>query len=55
MVFWLREGRVLAGMNANVWDVAESMQELIRSERAVDPLLLADPDVSIEDLDRVAA
>ena len=35
VAFWLREGRVLAGMNVNVWDVAEPIQELIRSRREV--------------------
>jgi hypothetical protein len=35
VAFWLREGRVLAGMNVNVWDVTERIQELIRSRRQV--------------------
>ena len=29
IVFWLRDGRVLAGMNVNVWDVAETIRGLI--------------------------
>ena len=41
--FWLREGRVLAGMNVNVWDVTDTVQQLIRSGRQVDPDTLADP------------
>src|SRR5665647_3137075 len=30
IAFWLREGRVLAGMNVNVWDATEQIEELIR-------------------------
>ncbi|MFF4617110.1 NAD(P)/FAD-dependent oxidoreductase [Nonomuraea jabiensis] len=36
IVYWLREGRVIAGMNVNVWDVADEIQELIRSRVIVD-------------------
>jgi len=43
VAFWLRNGCVLAGMNVNVWDVNEQVQELIRSRRPVDPRALADP------------
>jgi len=46
IAFWLREGRVLAGMNVNVWDVAETIQALIG--RPVDEGRLADPDVPLE-------
>lgn len=42
--FWLRDDRVVAGMNVNVWDVQEAIQDLIRSGRSVDRTLLADPD-----------
>ncbi|MFI0939291.1 NAD(P)/FAD-dependent oxidoreductase [Streptomyces sp. NPDC021020] len=47
IAFWLREGRVLAGMNVNVWDVTEPIQQLIRSGRAVDPEALSDPNVPL--------
>jgi hypothetical protein len=50
IAFWLREGRVLAGMNVNVWDVTGPIQSLIRSRAAVDPEALADPHVSLESL-----
>ena len=43
IAFWLSEGRVLAGMNVNVWDVTDPLQRLIRSGRPVDPERLADP------------
>jgi 3-phenylpropionate/trans-cinnamate dioxygenase ferredoxin reductase subunit len=52
VAFWLRDGRVVAGMNVNVWDVAESIRALINGGRAVDPARLADPDVPIEELAR---
>ena len=31
IAFWLSGGRVVAGMNVNVWDVADPIAELIRS------------------------
>jgi 3-phenylpropionate/trans-cinnamate dioxygenase ferredoxin reductase component len=43
VAFWLRDGHVLAGMNVNVWDVNEHVQELIRARRPVDRRALADP------------
>jgi 3-phenylpropionate/trans-cinnamate dioxygenase ferredoxin reductase subunit len=48
IAFWVSEGRVLAGMNLNVWDVNDQVQELIRSRAVVDPAKLADPDVPLE-------
>ncbi|KOG34332.1 MULTISPECIES: NAD(P)/FAD-dependent oxidoreductase [Streptomyces] len=50
IAFWLKEGRVLAGMNVNVWDVTEPIQDLIRARTAVDPEALADPSVPLESL-----
>ena len=50
IAFWLRDGRVVAGMNANVWDVTGAIGELIRGRRQVDASELADPDVALEDL-----
>lgn len=32
----VKEGRVLAGMTVNVWDVVDDVQALIRSRRPVD-------------------
>jgi 3-phenylpropionate/trans-cinnamate dioxygenase ferredoxin reductase subunit len=42
VAFWLGDGRVLAGMNVNVWEVNEHVQELIRGRQPVDPRALAD-------------
>jgi 3-phenylpropionate/trans-cinnamate dioxygenase ferredoxin reductase subunit len=50
VAFWLREGRVAAGMNVNVWDVQESIQALIRARCAVDADALADPDTPLDTL-----
>ncbi|WP_435177180.1 NAD(P)/FAD-dependent oxidoreductase [Actinacidiphila sp. bgisy145] len=55
IAFWLREGRVLAGMNVNVWDVTGPIQNLIRDGRPVDPEALSDPAVPLASfLDRPA-
>jgi 3-phenylpropionate/trans-cinnamate dioxygenase ferredoxin reductase subunit len=37
VAYWLREGKVVAGMNVNVWDVVDEIQQLIRSGVTVDP------------------
>ncbi|NBM18646.1 FAD-dependent oxidoreductase [Streptomyces sp. GC420] len=50
IAFWLKEGRVLAGMNVNVWDVVEHIQNLIRSGTVVDQEALSDPSVPLESL-----
>jgi 3-phenylpropionate/trans-cinnamate dioxygenase ferredoxin reductase subunit len=47
IAFWLKDQRVVAGMNANVWDVTEPIQALIRG-RPVDPERLTDPDVPLD-------
>lgn len=49
LAFWLDDaGRVLAGMNVNVWDVVDPIQNLIRSQRPVDKARLADHDVPLD-------
>ena len=50
IAFWLKDGRVAAGMNVNVWDVAEQIAELVSSKRTVDPKALADPAVELASL-----
>ncbi len=49
IAFWTKEGRVLAGMNVNVWDVTSEIQALIRSGRQVDLDNLADPSCPLTD------
>ncbi|MGH3266417.1 MAG: NAD(P)/FAD-dependent oxidoreductase [Trebonia sp.] len=40
---WLKEGRLVAGMNVNVWDVNDDIQGLIRTAKPLNPARLADP------------
>ena len=53
IAFWVKGGRVLAGMNVNIWDVVKPIQNLVRAGYAgktVDLARLADPSVPLEDL-----
>ncbi|MGX1883836.1 NAD(P)/FAD-dependent oxidoreductase [Streptomyces sp. NPDC055287] len=50
VAFWLKDNRVLAGMNVNVWDVTETIQALIRSRARVDTDALSDPSVDLASL-----
>lgn len=50
VAFWLRDGRVLAGMNVNVWDVTDDIQRLIRSRAPIDRDRLADANVPLDEL-----
>jgi 3-phenylpropionate/trans-cinnamate dioxygenase ferredoxin reductase subunit len=50
IAFWLEDGRVMAGMNVNVWDVTDPIKDLIRSRRPVDVAALRDPDVPLDRL-----
>jgi 3-phenylpropionate/trans-cinnamate dioxygenase ferredoxin reductase subunit len=50
VAFWLVDGRIAAGMNVNVWDAADPIQDLVRAGLAgavVDAARLADPDVPL--------
>jgi len=50
VAFWLSDGRVVAGMNVNVWDVNQHVQELIRSRQRVDVGALTDTDTPLDSL-----
>lgn len=50
IAFWLRDGRLLAGMNVNIWDVTDDIERLIRAGAALDTARLADPEVPLSDL-----
>jgi 3-phenylpropionate/trans-cinnamate dioxygenase ferredoxin reductase subunit len=50
IAFWLSGGRVVGGMNVNVWDVTGDIQTLIRSGKPVDKDRLVDPGVPLSDL-----
>ncbi|MGF3056800.1 NAD(P)/FAD-dependent oxidoreductase [Microbacterium sp. YY-01] len=48
IAFWLHNNAVVAGMNVNVWDVNETIQDMIVRGDAVDPEKLANPAVELE-------
>jgi 3-phenylpropionate/trans-cinnamate dioxygenase ferredoxin reductase subunit len=50
IAFWLRDGRVAAGMNVNVWDVNDQIRALIGSRQIVDVARLTDPDTPLDSL-----
>ncbi|WP_431218561.1 NAD(P)/FAD-dependent oxidoreductase [Leifsonia xyli] len=47
VAFWLRNDRVVAGMNVNVWDVQDDIQRLIRSGERMDADRLADESIDL--------
>ncbi|WP_255453238.1 NAD(P)/FAD-dependent oxidoreductase [Cryobacterium serini] len=47
IVFWQNAGRVVAGMNVNVWDVNDAVQALIRRAEPVDPVRLANESIPL--------
>ncbi|HEY7144238.1 MAG TPA: FAD-dependent oxidoreductase [Streptosporangiaceae bacterium] len=51
IAFWLgQDGRVLAGMNVNVWDVNDAIQALVRAGNPVGASALSDPGTPLESL-----
>lgn len=50
VVFWLKDQKVLAGMNVNVWDVTEVIKDLVRSGLKVDGAKLADAGIPLSDV-----
>jgi 3-phenylpropionate/trans-cinnamate dioxygenase ferredoxin reductase subunit len=48
IVFWLHKQRVHAGMNVNIWDVADDIERLIESARPVNTDDLADPGIPLD-------
>jgi len=47
LAFWMRDGRVLAGMNVNIWDVTDTIAALVRSGNQIDPAALVNTDVPL--------
>ncbi|MCW2542438.1 MAG: pyridine nucleotide-disulfide oxidoreductase [Frankiales bacterium] len=47
IAFWLSRGRVIAGMNVNVWDVTDPIKAIIRSRAVVDLAALTDADTPL--------
>lgn len=50
VAFWLKDQRLVAGLNMNVWDASDPIRELIRSRRALDRRDLVDPAVPLSQL-----
>jgi len=50
IAFWLKDDKVVAGMNVNVWDVNDDIQSLIRSARPVDLSRLTNPDIPVPEI-----
>ena len=50
IAFWMNGDRIVAGMNVNVWDVSDTISDLIRSRAEVDTAKLTDSDVDLASL-----
>jgi NADPH-dependent 2,4-dienoyl-CoA reductase/sulfur reductase-like enzyme len=50
IAFWLKEGKLVAGMNVNVWDVNDDIQGLIRTARPLDPTRLSNPAIPLTEV-----
>jgi 3-phenylpropionate/trans-cinnamate dioxygenase ferredoxin reductase subunit len=50
IAFWVTGGKVVAGMNVNIWDVNEAIQGIIRRGNQVDHAKLTDANVPLESL-----
>jgi 3-phenylpropionate/trans-cinnamate dioxygenase ferredoxin reductase component len=51
LAFWLdKDHHVLAGMNVNIWDVNDTIQQIVRSRRPADPAALSDSSTPLESL-----
>jgi 3-phenylpropionate/trans-cinnamate dioxygenase ferredoxin reductase subunit len=48
--FWVKDGRVTAAMNANIWDAGDAIEALLSSRAAVSAAELADPSVDLAGL-----
>lgn len=51
VAYWLLDDRVVAGMNANVWQVNDTLAALVGSRQRVAIDRLTDPSVALDDLD----
>jgi 3-phenylpropionate/trans-cinnamate dioxygenase ferredoxin reductase subunit len=55
IVFWLSEQRVQAGMNINIWDVADDIERLVQSPHPANTDALADPGIPLANLPQRSA
>jgi 3-phenylpropionate/trans-cinnamate dioxygenase ferredoxin reductase component len=47
IAFWLKDGRLAAGMNVNTWDVNDAIAAIVASQKPVDADRLRDPDIEL--------
>ncbi len=47
IAFWLKDGRLAAGMNVNTWDVNDAIAAIVASRKPVDADRLRDPDIEL--------
>ncbi len=47
LAFWVKDGTVLAAMNANIWDGRDAIEARIRARRPVDLERLADRGIDL--------
>jgi 3-phenylpropionate/trans-cinnamate dioxygenase ferredoxin reductase component len=52
IAFWLRDGRVLAGMNVNVWGVTDTIEAMVRAGDRVNMARLVNPEVPLDQINR---
>ena len=50
IAFWIKDDRVAAAMNVNVWDVTEALRRVISAQEPIDDARLQDPDVHLHEL-----
>jgi 3-phenylpropionate/trans-cinnamate dioxygenase ferredoxin reductase subunit len=50
IAFWLRQGKVVAGMNVNIRGVVDTIAALIEAGSPIDPTALADPAIDLPSL-----
>ena len=50
IAFWLREDKLVAGMNVNLKSLPDTISALIRADLRLDREALADPDVELTSL-----
>jgi 3-phenylpropionate/trans-cinnamate dioxygenase ferredoxin reductase component len=47
IAFWLKDGRLAAGMNVNTWDVNDAIAAIVASQKPVDADRLRDPSIDL--------
>lgn len=50
IAFWIKDERVVAGMNVNVWDVNDQVQRIIREGKVTDEARLTDESVPLDQI-----